>query len=327
MSEFNSILARIKKNKEILINRNTSSQNNNQSNNTNNHNINNKNLINNRKQTEKQVAKPDPITQKKNEIIPAQIKIKTQITSNYLFHYAHFTCDFLFPLVCEKLDKCNIIREKNLNQTIGNFNKLLMEVTNKKYDEIEKDNYNRLNIKEIDLPLKEKYTQKDFLYFQKFMWDKFVLNNEKYKKVIWPQVILIKRTTQQIINIEEYEKRGYPHRTNNGSQRREIDEFSKVEKVMKSKFGDKMKTISLENSSLESQVNLFYNAKLIVAAHGAALINLFYCQKGTSIIESIGLPWYFFDTISSNLALNHVKCENKLESLIFHINSFNSKRL
>ena len=88
-----------------------------------------------------------------------------------------------------------------------------------------------------------------------------------------------------------------------------------------------MKTISLENSSLESQVNLFYNAKLIVAAHGAALINLFYCQKGTSIIEAIGLPWYFFDTISSKLGLNHVKCENKLESLIFHINSFNLKRL
>lgn len=276
------------------------------------------------KQNTNKLEKPIPNTNKKIEPkYPDQIKIKTQITSNYLFHYAHFICDFLFPLICENLQNSNIIREKNLNQTIGNFDKLLVEVTNKKYEEVETEIYNGKKIKEIELPLKENYNKKHYLYFQKFMWDKFVVNNEKLSKVIWPEVILIKRTSQQIINIDEFNKKGYPHRTNNGSQRREIAEFPKIEKFMKSKYGDKMKTISLEDSSIENQVNLFYNAKLIVAAHGAALINLFYCRPGTTIIETIGLPWYFFDSISANLGLRHIKCDNKLDSIVNNINSFN----
>jgi len=250
------------------------------------------------------------------EKIEKIIKIKTNLKSNYLFHYAHFICDFMFPLVCGGLNKYSkIVRHKTLNQTIGNFDKLCREITSNKYEEMNDKEYSGCLAKEIELPLKETLKQKDFLYFQKFMWEKFVFGNTKYKDIKWPEVILIKRSVQKIINIEEFETKGMIYRKNNGTERREIVKVDKIEEELKKKYKDRFKAICLEDSTMESQVNLFYNAKLIIAAHGAALINLFFCKPKTIVVETIALPWYFFDTISSNLSLVHNKCENSYEKL------------
>ncbi|MFE5320701.1 glycosyltransferase family 61 protein [Paenibacillus sp. NPDC056579] len=44
-------------------------------------------------------------------------------------------------------------------------------------------------------------------------------------------------------------------------------------------------SIELEALPLEQQIRLFYNAKIIVAAHGAGLANLVFCQPETHVIE------------------------------------------
>ncbi|GJM60475.1 glycosyltransferase family 61 protein [Persicobacter diffluens] len=43
--------------------------------------------------------------------------------------------------------------------------------------------------------------------------------------------------------------------------------------------------LDLGNYTLGEQINLFRNAKSIIAPHGAALTNLFYCKKGTRVLE------------------------------------------
>lgn len=43
--------------------------------------------------------------------------------------------------------------------------------------------------------------------------------------------------------------------------------------------------VVMEDYSVEEQARLFYNSEIIVAAHGAALTNLIFCQSGTRVIE------------------------------------------
>jgi capsular polysaccharide biosynthesis protein len=68
----------------------------------------------------------------------------------------------------------------------------------------------------------------------------------------------------------------------------------------------------------KEQVKLFNNAKLIILAHGAAMSNIFFCKKGTTIIEvTCNTKWEFFDNISSILNLNHIKIDdNNIDTII-----------
>ena len=55
------------------------------------------------------------------------IKIKNIRKEGSLFHYAHFICDCLFPeIVCDIFKYSEVIREKTIEQTIGNFNKIIL---------------------------------------------------------------------------------------------------------------------------------------------------------------------------------------------------------
>ncbi|MFB2918686.1 MULTISPECIES: glycosyltransferase family 61 protein [Aerosakkonema] len=44
-------------------------------------------------------------------------------------------------------------------------------------------------------------------------------------------------------------------------------------------------TVRLEEKTIQEQVNLFHNAELIIAPHGAGLSNIAFCQPNTKIIE------------------------------------------
>ena len=71
----------------------------------------------------------------------------------------------------------------------------------------------------------------------------------------------------------------------------------------------------------KEQVKLFNNAKVIILAHGAAMSNMFFCKKGTTIIEvTCNRKWPFFDKISSILELNHIKVDdNNIDTIISNL--------
>jgi hypothetical protein len=65
------------------------------------------------------------------------IKIKNIRTGGSLFHYAHFICDCLFPeIISDFFNYKEIIREKNIHQTIGNFSKIYSDVMRIKNTEL-----------------------------------------------------------------------------------------------------------------------------------------------------------------------------------------------
>jgi tetratricopeptide (TPR) repeat protein/capsular polysaccharide biosynthesis protein len=66
-------------------------------------------------------------------------------------------------------------------------------------------------------------------------------------------------------------------------------------------------SVALEELSLDEQIDLFRNAKTIVAPHGSGLTNILFCQPETQIVELV-CPQYFrhyFGTISQQLGLQH----------------------
>ncbi|MGC1199139.1 MAG: tetratricopeptide repeat protein [Geitlerinemataceae cyanobacterium] len=66
-------------------------------------------------------------------------------------------------------------------------------------------------------------------------------------------------------------------------------------------------SVALEELPLDEQINLFRNAKTIVAPHGSGFTNILFCQPGTQIVELVS-PHYFrhyFGTISQQLGLKH----------------------
>ena len=66
-------------------------------------------------------------------------------------------------------------------------------------------------------------------------------------------------------------------------------------------------TVCLEGMSIENQILLFQEAEFVVAAHGAGLTNLLYCEPGTKVIEFMPVSEMrpFFWTISEKLDLVH----------------------
>lgn len=91
------------------------------------------------------------------------------------------------------------------------------------------------------------------------------------------------------------------------------------------KFG--IKTVKLEKENFEQQVNLFYNARLIISTHGAGLTNLTFAQPGTKVIEFIPEKRFakHYVNISNILNLKHYIIQYKGDSnynLKVNINNF-----
>ena len=125
------------------------------------------------------------------------IKVINNREDGSLFHYAHFICDCLYPEIINELFKYDeVIREKNINQTIGNFSEIYTEVMNIKNTELLSNEFNDLQIDTISYDNKEKYCDK--IYFDKFrnfIFSRYKINNLVYNNK-YPEVILIKRNNR-----------------------------------------------------------------------------------------------------------------------------------
>jgi hypothetical protein len=241
------------------------------------------------------------------------IKIKNSRVGGSLFHYAHFICDCLLPEIINDLYKYNkVIRKKNIHQTIGNFNKMYTDIMQNENIELDEYDFINLKINRIIYKNKEEYCNK--IYFDKFtnfIFKRYGIDNlifdEKYS-----EIILIKRD-DRVELIDDIELKNINTNFSTGRERREIDKIDSVEEYLKKKYNNKFKSIFLEKIPFEKQVKIFNNAKIIICAHGAAMANMFFCKEHTKIIEvTCGKEFNFFDIISKNLNLNHIKCHDNV---------------
>jgi len=249
------------------------------------------------------------------------IKVINSREGGSLFHYAHFICDCLFTeIICDIFNYDEVIREKNIDQTIGNFCKIYTDVMRIKNTELLSNDFNNLNVDTILYKKKEKYCDKIYFdKFRKFIFERYNINNLEYDKD-YPEIILIKRNDRINLIDDEYLSKINTNVTT-GKERREINNINDIENFLNKKYENKFKSLYFENLHFEEQIKYFNNAKLIICAHGAVMSNMFFCKEGTKIIEvTCGCDWTFFNEISEILKLNHIKChENNVDNIIKYI--------
>jgi hypothetical protein len=246
------------------------------------------------------------------------IKVVNKRVGGSLFHFAHFMFDCLFPEIINDIYKYKeVVREKSIPQTIGNFDKIYTEVMLVKHTELPKKEFIELDVETIIYKNKEDYIDK--IYFDKFrnfIFSRYNINNLVYDNA-YPEVILIKRYDRiDLIDDESLKKININITT--GKERREINKVDEVEDYLKNKYNDKFKSIFLEFVSFEQQVKYFNNAKFIICAHGAALSNLFFCKEKTTVIEvTCNANCWVFNSIAQILNLNHIRCfKNEFDEII-----------
>lgn len=238
------------------------------------------------------------------------ISIINHRNSGSLFHYAHFIIDCLYVEIINDVYKYDIVyREKNIDQTLGNFSKIYEEVMKNKNIELMKDEFESLHIKPVIFQKKDKYT--DIMYinkFRNFIFTRYNINSLEYNQN-YPEVVLVKRGERIELIDDEYLKQ-INENIKTGRERREIKNIEIVEEYLKEKYCDKFKSFYMEEQPFEDQVNIFNNAKLIVMAHGAALSSVFFCKLETTVIEvTCGRKYPWFDIFTGKLKINHIKIE------------------
>lgn len=246
------------------------------------------------------------------------IKVINTRLKGSLFHYAHFICDCLFPEIIADIFNYNeVVRKKTIGQTIGNFSKIYTEVMMIKNTELLNHDFDGINVDTIRYKSKEEYC--DRTYFDKFInfiFERYNIRNLQYNND-YPEVILIKRNDRIQLIDDEYLSKMNKNITT-GKERREIDNINEIENFLTIKYENNFKGLYFENLPFEEQIKYFYNAKVIICAHGAVMSNMFFCKEGTKIIEvTCGHEWPFFDIISDILKLDHVKChENNFDAIM-----------
>ena len=255
------------------------------------------------------------------------IKIKNirKKPKGFIFHYAHFICDCLFVEIINDIQNYSIvIREDNINQTIGDFYKLYEEILQIKNLELVKKDFDKINNKLTVFKSKEHYKKSDFDKFRNFIFKRYNINPKIFIEN-YPEVILIKRWKRVNLKKKSY-KKDTKRILSNGMERRKIKFIYKVEKFLKEKYKDNFKCLILEHYSFEEQVKYFNNCKFIICAHGAAMSNMLFCKEDTKILEvTCNSKWPFFDKISDTLNLNHFKCHNNQPESIINLIEFISK--
>lgn len=233
-----------------------------------------------------------------------------------LYHYTHFICDCLFTEVVNELYQYDIVyREKSLDQTLGNFGKIYSDVMQVEHIELSPHEFHVFPI--VVNEKKEHYANREFFdKFRNYIFQRYNVSSDLKK---FPEVILICRGDRiELIDDEELQK--INTNITMGKERREIYGIDQIDIFLQHKYKNKYQSLFLENMPFEEQVHYFYNCKLLVCAHGAAMANMFFCKENTKIVEvQCGKSWDFFDTISDILHLIHYKCVPNHPSEVINI--------
>ncbi len=252
------------------------------------------------------------------------IKSFNKRDGGYLFHYAHFLCDCLFPEIINGFNNFDVvIREKKEKQTIGNFSKMYEEITNTKTIELNSSDFNKTKYTTLVPPRKEWLLKSTYInYFRNYIFSRYEINPLEYDNS-FPKVLLVKRGTspdlvdKSLLTVENKE-----HALTSGKERREINDVDTLDLHLKEIFGDKFRSVYFENVSFKEQVKYFNNAKLIICAHGAVMSNMFFCKQSTTIVEvTCDKKWEFFDKLSNIISLRHIKInENNIDYIKRRLN-------
>jgi capsular polysaccharide biosynthesis protein len=217
----------------------------------------------------------------------------------------HFACENIYHFLIYSIYILDFIKNKNLDKEILiyykplNENNFVKEILNILFPEIEiiselkdKNLQNEIHISNFDLGeyklqseiYKSHHLYINHYYFLKYKLLPYIIDYKPTKK--YSEYIFISRSDSKYRNI-----------VNEDNLMIELEKYG-------------FQKIVMTGLPLLEQMNIFYNSKIIIAAHGASLTNIIFCKENTKIIEINNKRTNHcphFSHISNVLNLNFIK--------------------
>ena len=86
--------------------------------------------------------------------------------------------------------------------------------------------------------------------------------------------------------------------------KRALENDDEIYSFLKEKHG--FRRIFLENLSIKKQVEIFYNAKIVIATHGAGSLNMIFSNKNSSIFEIFPNTDFYNESIYNICNINNI---------------------
>ncbi len=239
------------------------------------------------------------------------IIINERPIGGFLYHYAHFIQDCLFPEVVrgKPFQAKTVFRKFDIHNHFGYFLEIYEKIRDTKVTYLEPEEFHKKQstLKKSRRTRGFKWTLKNVPFaIQKFQFHVF----QKIRLWSLPytayDVILIERGVKQLT-------KDFEDKTKTGSQRREMKNINHIELFIKKLCKFKKLSylrVQLEHIPFEQQVFLFHYAKLIVGIHGAGLSNLLFCKENTKVIEIRPIISDYFIEIGRSIPLNMKQVRN-----------------
>jgi Glycosyltransferase 61 len=222
-------------------------------------------------------------------------------------HYYHFFFGVLVPLILKYIELQNKYQHITfiIDNSLGPMLKILLQIPIDIKLKTDLPNINELDIEKLYLtpmdvaPYKDKRDINwiDKGWAKKLTFDNVIeiknfiknnnhsLFNEKY------DIVIIERKMDKSFKSTYFKEDGKKYDyliTTSGSERRNIINHDEIVESVKNKFKDKtVINISLEYLPFFEQYQLFSNAKIIIAQHGASLSNIIFMNEKSIIVEII----------------------------------------
>jgi hypothetical protein len=89
-------------------------------------------------------------------------------------------------------------------------------------------------------------------------------------------------------------------------QNRQLRNSGEVAAILERRYS--VKRVMMDNLAIPEQADIFHNADLIIAPHGAALTNLAFCRPGTKVFELFSPNFLlgFYSDLARATGLHHV---------------------
>jgi len=249
-----------------------------------------------------------------------EIKISLKGFSGRCWHYGHFIHDVIMPIIKylnsqkKLLTKIHIINKQyesrfNLHKTsVGSFKPIAEKILGLEVNNIDASEYPEMPIVELKSCSVGPYTDDDCKYILPHVFRYINIEESKY------DVLLIERGVKPLAN----------NIIDTGANRRCLKGHNIIKEGLKNVFEDKFKNVILEDLSIDTQISLFYNAKIVIGQHGAGLCNIiFMSDKAQLVIELPPYPLDTFKEMCFTKKIPYIRC--KPDEIYLYIDKTNGQ--
>jgi len=255
-----------------------------------------------------------PLT--KSDVPPNSIHLTANPALGSRQHYYHFLLGVLLPFVNWYIDSMEYPNLPIIIQSCDLFDKHLnsLNIPNliiKKHPDFEFCRYfssTLVSLPNFDFP--ENYNIKDIQCSSNYLIGKAKYFNQTHfqdaSNLSFPKILLINRCIpDDFYNSPESESK------TSGIQRRSVPNFQDIYNEIKKYCPVK---VELEHIDLFTQINLFHQADIVIAQHGAALSNIVFCKTDAVIMEFVvGSHRKYFSNLASLLNLKYIPLHQESE--------------